>query len=236
MTNVAAPSGSQFAFDADPAEIRHLVVLGTPSVSSFTHAIAEAYCAAVRECGQAAELRDLYAMGFQPLLGASERPAAPGYRRAADVAAELALLDGAAVIALVYPLWVGMPPAIIKGYIDRVFGAGFEQAALRSDDPISTLEGKRLLSFSASASTRPWLEEHGQWTSIRQGIDSYLASVFTLVDGGHVHFDSIVEGVSLQYVRQCLADVREAARRTCAAVLAERHARRNDARRLLLAR
>ncbi|MGY2736319.1 NAD(P)H-dependent oxidoreductase [Sphingomonas sp. UYP23] len=223
------------AIDADPADIRHVVVLGTPSRSSFTHAVAEAYCAEVRECGQTADLRDLYAMGFKPLLASSERSTAPDYRRPSDVAAELAALDEAAVIALVYPLWVGMPPAIIKGYIDRVFGAGFDQAAPRSDKPIATLKGKRLLSISASASTRPWLEEHGQWTSIRQGIDSYLSSVFALVDGGHLHFDSIVEGVSAQYVRQCLSDVRETARRTCAAVLSERHARRNEARRVLLA-
>ncbi|TPG55239.1 flavodoxin family protein [Sphingomonas glacialis] len=223
------------ATDADPADLRHVVILGTPSPSSFTHAVAEAYCAEVRECGQAADLRDLYAMGFKPLLSNAERSTAPNHQRPSDVAAELAVLDGAAVIALVYPLWVGMPPAIIKGYIDRVFGAGFDQAALCPDEPISPFTGKRLLSFSTSASTRPWLEEHGQWTSICQGIDSYLSSVFALVDGGHVHFDSIVEGVSAQYVRQCLSDVRETARRTCAAVLSERHARRNEARRVLLA-
>lgn len=222
------------ASSTNPADIRHVVVLGTPSANSFTHSVAMAYCAQVRECGQSAELRDLYAMGFEPLLGASERASARSSCDPSDVAAELSLLDGAAVIALVYPLWVGMPPAIIKGYIDRVFGAGFERSVLRSAEPISRLKGKRLVSFSASASTRPWLGEHGQWTSIRQGIDRYLATVFALVDGGHVHFDSIVEGVSAHYVDQCLADVRESARRTCAAVLSERHAQRNDARRLQL--
>lgn len=220
---------------ADPAAIRHVVVLGSPSPGSFTSTVAQTYCDEVRECGQEAQIRDLYAMRFNALLGNSERPTAPDYRQPSDVTAELAVLETAAVITFVYPLWVGMPPAIIKGYIDRVLGAGFEEPERRSGEHRSTLRGKRLLSFSASASTRPWLEEHGQWTSIRQGIDSYLSSVFALVDGGHVHFDSIVEGVSPQYVGQCLADVREAARRTCAAVLSERHARQNAARRPQLA-
>ncbi|WP_010186583.1 NAD(P)H-dependent oxidoreductase [Sphingomonas sp. PAMC 26605] len=225
---IAAPS-------ADPSAIRHIIVLGTPSATSFTHAVAETYRDAVRDCGQHASLRDLYAMRFNPLLGPTERPTVSGHALLPDVAAELALLEGAAVIAFVYPLWVGMPPAIIKGYIHRVLGAGFREPDLLSGTQVSLLHGKRLLGFSASASTRPWLEEHGQWASIRQGIDSYLASVFGLVDGGHVHFDSIVEGVPEHYVRECLAEVRETARRTCAAVLSERHARRNDARRLLLA-
>ncbi len=220
---------------ADPAAIRHVVILGTPSATSFTHAIAETYRDAVRDCGQQASVRDLYAMRFNPLLGPTERPTEAGHALLPDVAAELALIEGAAVLTFVYPLWVGMPPAIIKGYIDRVLGAGFREPDLVSGTQASLLRGKRLLCFSASASTRPWLEEQGQWASIRQGIDSYLASVFGLVDGGHVHFDSIVEGVAESYVRECLAAVRETARRTCAAALSERHARRNDARRLLLA-
>lgn len=220
---------------ADPAAIRHVVVLGTPSASSFTHAVADAYCAAVRECGQEAIVRDLYAMQFNPLLGATERSTRPGHALLPDVAAELALLKGAAVIVLVYPLWVGMPPAIIKGYIDRVLGAGFCAPDPASGAQASLLRGKRLLGFSASASTRPWLEEQGQWASIRQGIDSYLASVFGLVDGGHVHFDAIVDGVADHYVRECLTTARETARQTSAATLSERHARRNDVRRLLLA-
>lgn len=215
--------------------LRHVVVLGTPSPTSFTHAIAETYCDVVRECGQDAILRDLYAIGFNALLGADERPDAPDYTIAPDAAFELALLEPASVVTFVYPLWVGMPPAIIKGYIDRVFGAGFGASQASANAPVSMLQGKRLLSFSTSASTRPWLEEHGQWISIRQGIDSYLAAVFAMADGGHVHFDSIVDGVAVQYVRECLADVRETARRTCAAVLSERHARHNEALRPFLA-
>lgn len=220
---------------AAPATIRHIIVLGTPSATSFTHAVAETYRDAVRDCGQEACIRDLYAMGFNPLLGQTERLAKPGQGMLRDVAAELALLEDAAVLSFVYPLWVGMPPAIIKGYIDRVLGAGFREPDLVSGAQVSLLRGKRLVGFSSSSSTRPWLEEHGQWTSIRQGIDAYLASVFGMVDGGHIHFDSIVDGVAEQYIRECMAGVRETARRTCAAVLSERHARRNVARRLLVA-
>lgn len=225
---LAAPS-------ADPAAVCHVIVLGTPSATSFTHAIAETYRDAVRACGQHATIRDLYAMRFDPLLRASERSSKAGHAVLPYIAAEIALLEDAAVLTLVYPLWVGMPPAIIKGYMDRVLGAGFRDPDRLSGTQDSLLRGKRLLGFSTSASTRPWLEEHGQWTSIRQGIDAYVASVFGLTDGGHVHFDSIVEGVAEHYIEECLADVRETARRTCAAVLSERHARRNEARRALFA-
>jgi NAD(P)H dehydrogenase (quinone) len=213
----------------DPRDISHVIVLGNPDPASFSHAVAATYRDTVIECGQSATVRDLYAIHFDPLLKATERPGRRDYAPAADVIAELDLVCDAAVITLVYPLWYGLPPAIIKGYIDRVLGAGFSARDIVTGAPHQLLRGKRLTSFSSSASTRPWLEEHGQWVSIRQALDTYLATIFSLDEGGHVHFDSIVEGVSDLYVEECLAGVRERARRTCAALLSDRHDRRKHA-------
>ncbi|MFC3580922.1 NAD(P)H-dependent oxidoreductase [Sphingomonas hylomeconis] len=222
MTRAARPS-------AAPRDISHVIVLGNPDAASFSHAVANAYRDAVIECGQQAVVRDLYAMHFDPLLKADERPGRRGTAPAADVVAEIDLVRDASVITLVYPLWYGLPPAIIKGYIDRVLGAGFSARDIVAGSSHGLLHGKRFMSFSSSASTRPWLEEHGQWVSIRQALDTYLATIFALEEGGHVHFDAIVEGVSEQYVAECLADVRERARRTCSHLLSNRHHQRQRA-------
>ncbi|MEG3165299.1 NAD(P)H-dependent oxidoreductase [Sphingomonas sp. PB2P19] len=208
-----------------PRALSHVIVLGHPDPTSFSHAVAEAYRDAVLACGQSAIIRDLYAMRFDPLLQSSERPGRRDYAPGGDIVPELDLVRDATVITLVYPLWYGLPPAIIKGYVDRVLGAGFSARDIVSGASHRLLQGKRLTSFSSSASTRPWLEEHGQWASLRQALDTYLATIFSLEEGGHVHFDSIVEDVSAEYVGQCLADVEQAARQTCAAVLSEWHAR-----------
>lgn len=211
----------------DPGDIRHLVVLGHPADESFNRTVADAYCDAVRGCGQTALLRDLYALGFDPLLKAGERPG-PDFRPAPDVQAELDLLAASAAVTLVYPIWFGMPPAIIKGYIDRVLGAGFMARDIKAGTPHPLLHGKHLMIFSTSASTRPWLEEQGQWVALRQAFDTYLTTIFSLESNSHVHFDAIVDGLKEQFVRENLQTVEDAARGLCSTLLAERHASRVD--------
>jgi NAD(P)H dehydrogenase (quinone) len=203
---------------------RHVVVLGHPSLDSFNHAVAERYCASVRECGQEAVIRDLYALEFDPRLHADRRP---GHQTSisADVANELELLRDADVILFVYPIWFGMPPAIIKGYVDRVLGVALTPADIRDHRPDSLLEGKRFATFSSSATTLAWLDEQGQMTSLRQAFDTYLMSVFGMRDGGHMHFDAIVEGLATRFVDENLLAVEEQARKLCSTVAAERHAR-----------
>jgi NAD(P)H dehydrogenase (quinone) len=215
----------------DPAEIVHLVLLGHPAPGSFNHSMAMAYCAAVRDCGQSAILRDLYAIGFNPLLGASERPDTNGFAPAPDVATELDLVCASQVITLVYPIWFGMPPAIIKGYVDRILGAGFAARDIKAGSRHPFLHGKRLVILSSSAATRPWLDERGQWEALRQAFDTYLTTIFSLHGCDHLHFDAVVRGLGAQIVRENIAKVEEQARKTCSQILAERHAAETRARR-----
>lgn len=211
--------------------IRHLVVLGHPAPASFNRAVAEAYCETVRACGQEAELRDLYALGFDPLLKDEERPGTGKFVPAADVQAELDCLTGCAIVTMVYPIWFGMPPAIIKGYVDRVLGAGFGARDIKSGVPHSILHGMRLMLFSSSASTRPWLEEQGQWLGLRRTFETYLSAIFGMQAGEHVHNDAIVEGLNARFVEENLENVRQRTRAVCASLLAERHAAKLRAKR-----
>lgn len=203
-----------------PESIRHLVVLGHPSASSFNRAVAETYCAAVRDCGQIPMLRDLYAMGFDPLLKADER-AGDDIGTSPDVAAELEMLRAADAIVLVYPIWFGLPPAIIKGYVDRVLGAGFRAGALAAGKPHPLLAGKRLLILSSSATTRPWLEERGQWQALRQAFDRYLVDAFHMHSSKSLHFDAVVETMEERVVYEHLEEVRNAAFALSSALLSE---------------
>jgi len=205
-----------------PDPIRHLVVLGHPAPRSFNRTVAETYCETVCACGHQAELRDLYAIGFDPLLKADERRATPSFEPAPDVAAELELLRASEVVALVYPIWFGMPPAIIKGYVDRVLGAGFAARNVRHGASHPILQGKHLMILSSSASTRAWLEEQGQWVSLRQAFDTYLTMIFALESHHHLHFDSIVEDCQPHYLEECLESVRGDVRSFCARLFDER--------------
>jgi len=108
---------------------------------------------------------------------------------------------------------------MIKGYVDRVLGAGFKPSHDHAQAHNPFLKGRHMISFSTSASTQAWLGEQGQLTSLREGFDRYLGTIFQLAATDHVHIDTVVEGLSEHYAAEQLERVREAARNTCATVL-----------------
>lgn len=193
----------------------HLVVLGHPSRSSFNAAMADRYVHEARSVHQDAVQRDLYGIGFDPLLKEAERTGDGAEPSSGDLRVELDLLEQCDVLTFVYPLWFGMPPAIIKGYIDRVLGAGF-----RSDDlgrsPQGMLRGKRLAVITSSGSKRTWLEEHGMWVSLRQSFDEYLRTVFGFSACDHYHADSIGDDLRAAEAERILYEVGQFARSVCA--------------------
>lgn len=99
-----------------------LVVVAHPKPASFNHALAQAASDALRALGHEVVTQDLCADGFDPLLPAAEfakdAPLPPDIARRC---AELAAADG---LVVVHPNWWGQPPAILKGWLDRVVRPG----------------------------------------------------------------------------------------------------------------
>lgn len=198
-----------------PAPFRHLLVCASPSVDSFDHAIVDAYADTVRGQGHDIVIRDLYAMAFDPVLRAAERPAEGDWLPAPDVAIELDLLHAADLLILVYPIWYGLPPAMLKGYVDRVLGANhsFRKIAANTGQP--ALVGKPLLSFSTSGLPAAWLHDHGQDGALRAILDVYLWRAFGMRQSEHVALDEIMPNMSTQHAASQLDRVRTIAARTC---------------------
>lgn len=196
--------------------LKHAVILCHPDEESFNMAVARRYCEAVQKIRHRVVFRDLYRIGFDPVLKSGERPTACDFELAPDVAAEIDLIADADIFVLVYPIWFGTPPAMMKGYVERVLGAGFPYGAVRQRLPHPILAGKRLLSFTSSGMAKQWLEEQGAWLSLRKVFDDYLTNAFSLASSDHVHFGSIGEGMTERVAREHLFTVEETARRVCA--------------------
>ncbi|WP_029623853.1 NAD(P)H-dependent oxidoreductase [Sphingomonas sp. PAMC 26617] len=195
--------------------VRHVVVLCHPDPESFNRAIAETYCAAVRAAGHDVVFRDLYAIGFDPVLKTYERPTLAGFQRASDVARELALISQGDVFVLIYPIWFGSAPAMMKGYVERVLGAGVDPQAIQRNDASALLGGKRLLSFTTSATQTLWLDVQGEGQALRSVFDRYLVSAFGMHSQRHVHLGHITCQQSGRFARQDLSQVEEEAQRIC---------------------
>lgn len=199
---------------------RHAVVLAHPDADSFNAAAAQSYCAAVEALGHQAVLRDLYQLHFDPVLKSNEQPRPDRFAMSNDVAAELAVIGQADVFVLVYPIWFGAPPAILKGYIDRVLGTGFSYGAIRERSSHRFLGGKQLVSITTSGNSIQWLEEKGAWLSLRMVFSDYLAQAFSMAGSEHLHLSSIVENMSERHVREELYRVGELARDVCSQMAA----------------
>jgi NAD(P)H dehydrogenase (quinone) len=192
--------------------MKHVVILAHPNPASFNASVAQAYVLAATALGHKVLVRNLYALDFDPRLSAIELPFAENFEPGADVRAERALLGDADAYALVYPLWLNAPPAIMKGYLERVFGWGFAYGRDgHGAEPL--LAGKRLISFSSSGAPLHWVEECGAMQAIRALFDSHFAAVCGLTAIDHVHFGHIVPGIREDAVLGMLDQVGQSVRR-----------------------
>ena len=194
---------------------RHVVILAHPGPNSFNHSIANTYCEAVRFAGQDAVLRDLYGIGFNPVLQALEKPGAGHPHPFRDVADELEIIRRSDVFVLVYPIWFGGPPAMLKGYVDRVLGAGVVPEAVLESAPTSLLGARKLLSFSTSGLSDIWLDEQGQQSALQTTFDRYLAHAFGMCTPRHLHFGHVTDEMTERFGEQHLQDVKNEAARAC---------------------
>jgi NAD(P)H dehydrogenase (quinone) len=101
--------------------VRTLVVTCHPLPDSFTAAVAERAISTLRERGDELRVTDLYGERFDPLFTAAERERhlEPGPDPA--VAHHADDLKWCERLVLVYPTWWSGQPAMMKGWIDRVW-------------------------------------------------------------------------------------------------------------------
>jgi NAD(P)H dehydrogenase (quinone) len=112
------------------------IVLAHPEARSFNAHLARTARGALEAQGWSVSVSDLYAMGFDPCERAehyaarrrpdrfdvqAEQHHASERRTIPDVVtAEIARLDRADLLILQYPMWWHLPPAMLKGWLDRV--------------------------------------------------------------------------------------------------------------------
>ena len=190
--------------------MKHAIILAHPSRQSLNAAIAQTYRGAVERLGGEVIVRDLYEMRFDPCLKAAEIPGpkAPVFRP--DVMRERALLADVEVFALVYPLWFNAPPAILKGYVDRVFGMGFGfKPGFGGTEP--ALTGRKLISFTTSGAPDFWMRDTGALSALMRLFDAHLGGTCGLTVVDHAHFGGMVSDVTEAAFDEVMAKVRTVA-------------------------
>jgi putative NADPH-quinone reductase len=131
-----------------------LVLLGHQNTgqTSFCHAIARTAGETLRAAGHTVVFHDLYAERFDPVLTQAEldadAPVDPVLKRHVD---ELVAADG---YVIVHPNWWGQPPAVLKGWVDRVMRNGQVYRFNADGSVASTIAGRRALVLTTSNTPR----------------------------------------------------------------------------------
>jgi putative NADPH-quinone reductase len=128
------------------------VILAHPNPASFNSAIAQTTVEAMKANGHTVFFHDLYQEKFDPLLNREEiAEDAALLDVISQHCQEIAVADG---IVIVHPNWWGQPPAILKGWIDRVIRPGVAYEFREGDSgegiPNGLLKARAILVFNTS--------------------------------------------------------------------------------------
>jgi NAD(P)H dehydrogenase (quinone) len=128
------------------------VILAHPDDGSFNHAIAQTAIRQLQANGHGVVFHDLYGESFDPLLARGEISRdAPLPDSITDHCREIAEADG---IVIIHPNWWGQPPAILKGWVDRVIRPGIAYEFLEGDCgegvPNGLLKARAAIVFNTS--------------------------------------------------------------------------------------
>ncbi|WP_029009984.1 NAD(P)H-dependent oxidoreductase [Azospirillum halopraeferens] len=180
-----------------------LIVTANPDPDSLTARVAGRIADGLRAAGRTRiDIADLTAEGFDPRFGAADRHA---FRTRttppADVLREQQRVDRAEALFLVFPVYWWSMPALLKGWIDRVFSNGWAYTDGADGRIIGHLRDRPVHLIALAAGDAPGYERHGyaaaMETQITYGIFHYcgLRSVtMTLLHDVDSGDEAIVKG------------------------------------------
>ncbi|PLU88021.1 MULTISPECIES: NAD(P)H-dependent oxidoreductase [Pseudomonas] len=143
-----------------------LIVVGHHDPQSLTHALARQIAA-----GHGSEIADLASEGFDPRFGLADhavhrRLAAPP----ADVLREQARIERADALVLVYPIYWWSLPALLKGWVERVFSNGWA-FDYEGGITVKKLRGMKVHLVGVAGADSGTFERHGYGEAMRVQIE-----------------------------------------------------------------
>lgn len=149
----------------------YLIVYSNPDERSFSFDLKEKAQEFLESKGHSVQVRDLYKMNFNPILTDTEINNFEKGIYSTDILEEQAYLKWADVLIFIFPIWWGIP-AMLKGYIDKVFSHNFAYQTT----PVGMkgkLQGKHVYRFSSMRSLNETYDK-----------DGFKASLINIIDKG----------------------------------------------------
>lgn len=170
--------------------MRHLIVYAHPNPDSFNHAIMETVVHTLKNKGHEVTVRDLYEIDFQPVLKRQDTAAMKAGQTPEDIKTEQEFIAQADAITFIYPIWWTGLPAILKGYVDRVFSYGFAYAyGEQGIDKL--LKGKKGLIINTYGSPKEIYDQIGMTAGLKITSDTGIFEFTGIEPVDHLLFGSV---------------------------------------------
>ena len=172
---------------------KDLVIFSDPNYDSFVRHVFDTVVDFLSaERGHEVVMRDLYAQGFKPVLDLDDMENFKQGIMSDDIIAEQNLILETDVVIIVSPLWWGSMPAMLKGYIERVFSYGFAYEI--GDDPlkpIGLLKNKKVLLLTTISGPDELYKQKGMYEAISKTWDWAVFEFCGMDLMGHLYFPGI---------------------------------------------
>lgn len=168
--------------------MKHLIIYAHPNENSLNHCLLETVTESLQAEGHDTVVRDLNALNFNPVLSLEDIRGQRMGKVSDDVKTEQDLISWAEHITFIYPIWWTGMPAIMKGYIDRVFSYGF---AYRYDQGIQKglLKGKQVVIINTHGKSHEEYERIGMDKALSLTSDKGIFSYCGFEIRQHFFFD-----------------------------------------------
>jgi NAD(P)H dehydrogenase (quinone) len=166
--------------------MKHLIVYAHPHEESFSHALLETTKKTLEDKGDDVIVRNLYEIGFDPTLSAKDFASLKNKNIPEDIAKEQQYIIQSDTIIFIYPLWWVSMPAILKGYVDRVFSYGFAYRYNENGNVEGLLKGKKAFIVSTQGTPTAYYDASGMSEAFRQTIDIGIFNFCNVEVAGHI--------------------------------------------------
>jgi NAD(P)H dehydrogenase (quinone) len=172
--------------------MKYLIVYAHPDPGSFNRALLGAVEKRLGESGAPYDVRDLYKLEFDPVLAPEELVPGPAKNASKAAGRERRYVAEADALIFIYPVWWFAMPAIMKGYIDRVFCEGFA-FAIEGGRFKGLLGGKRVFIINTTGSPGTILDRMGYLEAMRVTIDTGIFGFCGMEVVRHRYFFAVRE-------------------------------------------
>lgn len=168
--------------------MKHLIVYAHPNPESLNHHFKNLIVKTLTAQKHEIEVRDLNQIQFDPILSLADMNGQRMGRVSEAVKQEQLWINWADQITFIYPIWWTGMPAILKGYIDRVFSYGF---AYRYDAGVQKglLIGKKTVIINTQGKSAKVYQEMGMDKALILTSDHGIYAYCGLTILEHLFFD-----------------------------------------------